>query len=478
MLSPVVSTPRSPTPISSLDRRLERACEHVSKMWFPPDPELLRRIRSGLTSGAYDLDIDFLIDEIRDDFALFTFSLKGLTVILADEGTAAPRGMTPVELLRWAGLPRLRRIFGGADDSISFHNLREVSDFQAARLKEAIVSASAAEVLAEHAALDPDTGYSTALMRQLGLTLIAWNYPALYRRSIAAQEALGLDDVLARALGFSPAVLGAAVMRDWPISGDIHAAVFEPSRSKRANPPSRLEHLCRIGEMLARANDPEHHPSAPSDWQHVRRDIEATIGAEGLHLIQLRARENGRHYATLDIVSLEDITEVDPARRVHVHTGTALLRGNRYLKDCPPLLARKLKDLYSNIVPGRIDRANVNTLVREIIPSAGFSGGALFILDPIELRLIPRLKIGEPRLRPLSPVTVNGSSDTVMTAFQCRAPVQESSEVGIAVLAGCIGGDHRAGVLYLEFPQILASGPRIATAFKAIRRALDDCLGL
>ncbi len=478
MLSPVVSTPRKPTPISSLDRRLERAREHVSKMWFPPDPELLRRVRSGLASGAYDLDIDFLIDEIRDDFALFTFSLKGLTVVLADEGVEAPHGLSPIEILRWAGLPRLRRIFGGADESISFHNLREVSDFQAARLKEAIVSASTAEVLAEHGALDPDTGYSTALLRQLGLTLIAWNYPALYRRSLAAQDADGLDEVLTRALGFSPAHLGGAVMRDWPLTGEIHAAVFEPSRAKRVSPPGRLEHICRIGEMLARANDPENHPSAAADWQHVRRELEDSLGADGLHVIQARSRDNGRHYATLDIVGLEDITELDPARRVHVHTGTALLRGNRHIKHCPPLLARKLKDLYANIVPGRIDRANVNTLVREIIPSAGFSGGAIFILDPIELRLVPRLRIGEPRLRTLSTLTVSGSRDPVMTAFQCRAPVQESSEFGIAILSGCIGGEHRAGVLYLEFPQILASGPRIATAFKAIRRALDDCLGL
>jgi hypothetical protein len=163
---------------------------------------------------------------------------------------------------------------------------------------------------------------------------------------------------------------------------------------------------------------------------------------------------------------------------VHTHTGTALVRNNRHIKSCPPLLGRKLRDLYGDIVPGRIDRANINTLIREIIPSAGFSAGAIYILDPIELRLIPRMKIGEPQRRSLIPLAVTGTGDPIMTAFQCRAPVQDSTGDGVAILAGSIGEENRAGVIYLEFPQILASSPRVLTAFKAIRKALDDCLGL
>ncbi|MFM1848493.1 MAG: hypothetical protein RL417_1967 [Pseudomonadota bacterium] len=478
MLHSAVTRSHTVAPPSSLERRLERAREHVSRMWFPANPEILERIRSGLGSGAYELDIDFLLDEIRDDFALFTYCLKGLTRLLAQEKVEAPLDLSPVEVLRWAGLPRLKIILADSHDTLTFHNLRELSDFQAARLHEAIVSASTAEVLAEHSQLNAGTGYSAALLRQLGLTLIAWNYPALYRRSLAAQDPLGLDEVLARALGFSPALLGAAVMRDWPLQSDIQAAVFESSRSGRPNSPGRLEHICRIGEMLARANDPERHPTASTDWEQAQREIKSTLGADGLHLIQIRARAHGKHYSGLDIAALEDISAIDPARRVHGHSGSTLLRNNRHIRNCPPLLARKLRDLYGDIVPGRIDRANINTLVREIIPSAGFSAGTIFILDPVEPRLIPRLKFGEPGERALTSIPVSGATDIIMTAFQCRAPVQDSSMNGLAVVAGSLGGEHRAGVLYLEFPPILASGPRILTAFKAIRRALDDCLGL
>lgn len=470
-------TPSKPVLMSGLERRLERAREHVSKLWFPADPEILGRIRAGFKTGD-SLDSELIFNQIRNDFALFTYCLKGVTKLLASERVAPPKDLTPLQVLRWAGLPRIQKILFDGEEEISFHNLREISDFQAARLKEALVSASAAEVLAEHAALDPDTGYSAALLRQLGLALIAWNYPALYRRSLAAKDGGGLDEALARALGFSPALLGAAVMRDWPLQTEVQAAVLEPSRAVRTNSPGKLEHICRISEMLSRANAPEHHPSAAADWQQAQREIRTALGSEGLELIQLRAETHGKHYADLAVVGLEDIVMIEPARRVHVHTGTALVRNNRHIKSCPPLLGRKLRDLYGDIVPGRIDRANINTLIREIIPSAGFSAGAIYILDPIELRLVPRMKIGEPQRRSLIPLAVTGTGDPIMTAFQCRAPVQDSTGDGVAILAGSIGEENRAGVIYLEFPQILASSPRVLTAFKAIRKALDDCLGL
>jgi hypothetical protein len=445
-------------------------------MWFPADPALLDRVRTGLTSGSYDLEV--LIQEIRDDFALFTFCLKGLARQLARENIQPPQGTSPVEILRWAGLDRLRAIFQSDDDAISFHDLRELSDFQAARLKEALVAASAAEALAEHSAIDPAVGYSTALLRQLGLTLIAWNYPALYRRSLSAQGTEGLDEVLSRALGFTPALLGATIMQDWPLSETVQTAVTEPNRQRRTAPPSRLEHICRIGELLARANDPERNPSAPDDWIAARREIQSTLGLHGLELIRARTTTHTRHYADLDIVELHDLSTLDPARRVHLHTGAELLRANVAVKHCPPILARKIRDLYANIVPGKINRANINTLVREIIPSAGFSAGAVYIIDPVEPRLLPRLKIGEPRLRQLVPLSLNRSTDPLLTAFECFAPIQASSTEGLAILAGGLGGEQRAGVLYLEFPEIIGGGQRLLGPFKAIRQALNDCLGL
>lgn len=477
MLNQPPSDRRTPYRAPSFDRRLERACEHVSKMWFPADPQLLDRVRHGLLSGAYDLRLDQLIEEIRNDFALFTFCLKGLAKQLAAERLAPPRDANPVEILRWAGLSRLRRVLHGEDNAISFHDLRELSDFQAARLKEALVSASTTEVLAEHSSVDPAAGYSTALLRQLGLTLIAWNYPALYHRSLAAQGKETLDDVLTRALGFTPARLGAAIMHDWPLTPTVQAALTEPNRPRRDLPPNRLEHLCRIGEMLARANHPEHYPQAESDWLAARREIQTTLGMNGLDAIRTRTQSHTRHYADLEIIELNDIAALDPARRVQTHSATELLKANSYLRGCPPLLARKIRDLYANIVPGRIDRTNINTLVRQIIPSAGFSGGAIYILDPLEPRLIHRLAIGTPRRDYLPIVPLNEADHPIVLAFQCLAPIHEAARDGYEVLAGGIGGTHRAGVLYLEYSEIIPDTARLLNSFRAIRQALTDCLG-
>src|SRR5262249_37415849 len=153
------------------------------------------------------------------------------------------------------------------------------NELQALRFRESLLSASAAEILASKNAIDPEDGFSCGLLRQLGLTLIAWNYPRVYNRAmecITPNE--GLDFQLQKVLGFSPSLLGLTFAQRWNLSDEILVALgdrkkrFSVSASERSDSGAQhvgemLSKICEVSEALARANDPEHYPTALRDWE-------------------------------------------------------------------------------------------------------------------------------------------------------------------------------------------------------------------
>ena len=101
---------------------LRRAVQHVSNLWFPVNPDLLLRVRKSLNEGRYDLDVDFLIEDLRPDLALFTHCIRSLSEMLAGElGVESPsRGALSVrELFKAAGNDRIKKVFSQEANQIS-----------------------------------------------------------------------------------------------------------------------------------------------------------------------------------------------------------------------------------------------------------------------------------------------------------------------------------------------------------------------
>jgi len=463
------------------DRRLERACEHVSRLWFPANPALVARIRTGLGEGSYDLDIDFLIEEITDDFALFTWCLKGLSALVAEEWARLPSRHNPVEMLRLAGVANIRRLFEQGGGAVSTHDIRNSADFQVARLRHAMVSACAVEAIAPTFEIDREIGFSTALLRQLGLALIAWNYPTVYRRCLGELRGAGsasLDDLLSRALGFAPTVLAVAIVDQWGLSPEVQAAVGSNGQAE-----APLDRLCRVGEALARANEPEVYPHAAGDWHLARGEIEGALGHEGVKVIQERAREAIAHYEEELPKLFRQKIELDPDRRIHRARESLLLESNQAARSCSPEVRKLFRELYGTIQPGAVDRATIDQLVREVVPACGFTGGIIYIVDPSTMTLVPRLRFGAVELR--LPVNIPcgqflESSDAIVTAFRCHSPITEQGKGHLGFMAGSIGLEQRAGVLYLEAPDrsLREDDRALFTRFRAVRQALHDCLAL
>lgn len=482
--------------LGDINRRLERAYQHVCDLWLPPDESLLTKIQQGLEEGIYDLDTDFLISELKSDVSLFTYCIRRLVELLDEEGVIVPDHTTPIELMRHAGLRRLKKVLEVRPEEISEHSIRNIDPEQGACLRSALISATTAETIGEKTTLDPDLCYSTGIMRQLGITLIAFNYPHVYQRVLTASKGTDdFDQALARVLGFSPTMLGVVIAKRWGLAPEIRVALGDAQALKEV-PENRavevkrvgtdLSKLCEIGEALARANEPERFPSAQADWSKAAKQLEDYLGPEGLRVIQERIRQHCAHYVESHPHLFSALERVQPEVALRDQARGNFLDRNPYLKTCPPDLRKRFERLYQNIHPGEVSRDGLNMLLREVVPAAGFVAGCVYLVDPSSMSLIPRVKLG--RLAPTRSLSVDYSlafsgDDPVGSAFRTgatridRGQFQGGREVSI--FASAFGDSDKAGVLYLEAPEApIGSDIDLTGRFKAIRSALMACLNL
>ena len=478
------------------------AFSHISSGWFPFSADVLELIRSRLGNGFYHANREELTTDLKSDFSLYMYCLRELAKMVH---TAAQRDGVNIEpqecpskIIEAAKLEDLRTILNRPEGQISRHNLTEINDIQALRLRESIFSASAAEVLAENVNLDPNLAYSCGLIRQLGITLIAWNYPNVYRKALTSLSGSDtLDSKLHTLLGFSPTLLGVTLARRWNLSPKIISAlgVCVTKRVKpevKESPDSRLvqnigetlDSICRISEALARANEPEHYPTARSDWESAEREVKQYLGPKGIQVVFQRAQENCKQYT-----QIIEITRAEVTREIlsSPSQDAPVLERNPFLKGCPNAMRPLMEKLYLQINETTELESNLRLLLHEIIPAAGFRSGCIFMLEPAKFELVPLIKIGKPdscRLKPVTLSTLSCQAYAIRTAYSCSMPIREQEFLTngkkVVFVAGSIGVSKRTGVLYLEcgedFFNRVHSDPMVV--FKAVRMALEECLGL
>ena len=483
----------------TINRRLDKATEHVSSMWFPFNMEIVRSVRAKHEKGAYDNNITPLIEDLRKDFALFSFVVKHLIPAGKEAGLSDESLQNPIILLSWAGSERICSIFQNDSDLPNNHLLESLESFQADRLRETTIIASTAEVLGEKKNLDSSEGFCAGIIREIGLNLIAWNYPTMYGRIIKSlPEGVSLEKRLAEELGFSPALLAIRVLHSSDgsdaqrVDGDISLI------------SKTYDQLCEIGAALARAEHPERYPSAEHDWEHAQSYLKETIGQGAIDLIRERAMERSQEYESSLSTLFTSLQEFNPELQIKDHRKKRASKRNKYLPQCPKEVQAALKSLYA--LMGSVDttRDVLESLVREVFPDAGFTGGCVFVIDPASISLSPRTVFGTVKLRDIRPVALNVaatdaetnllyteniisqhySSDLAATALACTQPViargAEQEDSGVTGMYGSLGENRKVGVLYLESnekAQFDEEQQDIIT-FKAVRQALADALYL
>lgn len=499
--------PQLPSKVSELSKpsnfgsHLELACYHVSESWFPVNPATEKKIQSALKNGSYDNDLELLLADIRTDLSLYTYCLRELSI--QTKKVAAQRGdlvapSNALELFKEHGFEALKALIINSEGKFSRHLFENVSDAQAQQIKNSLLSATTVALLSEKAEIESEAGYSCALVRQLGLTLIAWNYPHVYTRAVAGTNTLkNIDITLHKTLGFSPGLLGMTLARQWGLPMAIRFALGDSSVLSEQINKEQLElakkegeiltKLCHIGEALARANDPEHYPNSVGEWKIAEEGIREYLGANGVQIIAEQARQNCAAYSSQQPEFFALNVQQEEQQVKSSSYCRDKLEKNVFVKHCPAKLKKQFELLYYEMVPDQISRELITKLVKDIIPSAGFERGCIYSVDPFSMTLVAMLKIGPGSLTRYPAVKLNSSrvaADPIGAAFQCLTPTkqEELDEFGrrICTISASIGGSQKTGVLYLKLSDKLELNSEIdpILIFKAIRQCLNDCLGL
>ncbi len=482
-------TARSPQHISP-SARLQRACEHVNRMWLPINPAVYQSIQRGLAEGRYQLSLEFLLQDLTQDISLYLYCLRELSAHITDRGESFSFD-NPLSLFKAAGLENIKKTFSVPGETISTHTFSGEMSPQIRRLEAVLISSTTATVLAERDERDAEPIRLTAILRQLGHLLIAWNYPSVYLRAVVKKNA-SLDQTLNDSLGFSPLTLAHALVSSWAINPRVRFAAYgeaglspqeQGSAAELKEQSDYLKKLCEIGEALARANDPATYPTAAHDWRSAQKLLHDGLGDNALNTLNEKLKENSAAYRALMPQALGKDTPFDPEGNLHRLPKEASVLRRPLTAPLDESLKNGLENLYLALAHGSSTAECLDTLVKRVIPLTSLAGFIVYTYEPHDHQLIPRLKTGNIRMRSLRPVRgVENSErpDAVAMAWECAAPISSPGHSGeFSYIAASLGTERKAGVLYAEY--LLSTenaAERAPQEFRAIRQALADCLRL
>jgi hypothetical protein len=477
------------------------AAKSLSEHWFPVNPVVHDQIVTRMRKGFYNKDLTPLVADVMSDPALFGHCLRKLFELARDGEIPACAPFDFSSLFKSAGLATLKNLIDRPVESLSPHNLDDLNEPRANCLHQMLLSASCAEVLSEKAKFPRAAGFAGAFMRQLGLTLIVWNYPHVFRQALwGVKRGETLDQALHALLGYSPRMLSLVLAKEWGLSGELLYAMGDKDVLPESGDPGRdkvrvaaevLLKSCEVGEVLAQASHPESYPKAFKRWEDAKQSIEGALGPYGLRLIETRLRSSLQSYMQAHSRALERLIKL-PLGGVGESQDGAAEAGiaNNLEQDTgesgsPVALREKLAVFYKGLAPGRPSKENVLVFAEELVPCAGFSGGCIFMYDFECSQLMARYRFGACSLGnekiPCSPLlpTIN----PIAEAFRSDRPVFEHNpwhERETSYVAQAFGSIQRVGVQYLEIGRELneVSNSELLKLYRALRQALQDCLGV
>ena len=470
------------------NRLLERAVTYVSDHWIPISPITKSIILKNIDDDIYQDDVELLLLDLSKDLGLFTRCISQLKQLVDEDEVDPMRALRSLDI---ANLIHVVRPFLEESETHSFENS---SPLQNGRIQEAMISKSAAQTLAPAFGLSEDLAVASASLRQLGFALIAWNYPSVYAEAISKltrEPSASLEHLIAKKLGFTPSLLASRLAYEWGLPVDLCKALYKPDSSLHEDAQiisgvtNSLLTLCRIGEALARANQPDVYPTARDDWEVANQEIQDNIGARGVEVIRERFVENCRYY----IGSVPDLFRagllLDPAFERDFGNADGIHTSNPFLEHCSPVVRDRLNELYSHLKVDTRSEAPLRFLMHDVVPTARFTGTCVYTLDPQSESLLPQLSSGLIGLRTATNVYLteeSGQPDPISEAYLSENALHERSGMSanalLTALASIFGKSQRLGVMYAEIPTPYYESDRRQNQihFKALCQALNDCL--
>lgn len=464
-------------------RESKGAIEHLSKGWLPVNPKLYRAIQESIRSGAYQEQPEKLLHDIKQDPGILFHSLKKLGTVSEDTDDSK----NPLEILAQLEHEKLEEIFAPEPGELSLHRIHSATPTQVKQLQYTLFSSNAAEKIAEKALVNPDLAFSTSSLKQLGLYLIAWNYPTIYIRVLSAHRIKGvnMDQELHRMLGLSPLEIGQRFASQWGMNSQIKRNLkTKPLRESHLDDTDEsdvlsLHDICEIAELYAKLQDPETFPKAEEIWRANENRLNHWLDEETILKINNSVKAACMMHldATAEIKRLPIIKSAEKTQKKSLHKDIV---ENTYLNRCPPYLVELFEEVYRQLAENRATIDAIRTLVDTVIPAAGFVRGCLYLLDQNSLELKPALRIGRVPLERYGPFLLNDRNG-IMASLHSSFPLKKE-DFGIMgqkvdQICGPIQNGKHPGVLYLEIDVHRAEDPAhdAGNYFRAICKAINAC---
>jgi hypothetical protein len=483
---------------------LGRVAQQLSHAWFPVNAAVLENVRRRLDEGCYSENRDLLIDDLKADCSLYLLCLRELTVLLRQGAPSEYKSVSNTSFasaVQDAAIEHIKRVLDTPLHRLSAHKLENATPAQAERLDECYLSAAGSEALAESFGVNPRLVFNSALLRQLGLTLIAWNYPHVYRQALSTLHDPGqesytpLDTAIHGILGFSPSMLGMRIVQLWGLSDTVSSIVGAGQendnegypllpRPEEGVPPADqaglIAKLCTVGEAFARASKPQYYPSARADWEYAATVIAQHLGPDGTKILRQKADQLRRQFwDALPDMRLEHTAIVEEGRDAESGYVVSKYESNVFLRGCPADVQQKFWGLYRRLEPA-VSQPLIRDFVHQLLPDLGFDVACVFTIDPLSERLVPVMRVGNPsfiRIKAVSLVESSAEMHPLRLALSNRIPTVEEGIVGNAVkrfVLGSIGGRKGVGVFYLEIAPL--AEPRMQGHLPMLTQALQQCL--
>lgn len=471
--------------------QLEKATNLVCTHWFPFNHETLDRALNiiGEASGDEESDKENCLDLLKTDSSLYLLCLKELQANFTRIRTRDSKFTS--SLVDKVSIPELRNALDKVSKFRTHHILTEASESQTKRLTEILVSATAVCELSDSYHVSKELSYSSAILRQLGYTLIAWNYPKIYQKITERQlSKFQLDNEVRKYLGFSPSMLAMSVIERFGLDKEYEFLFTKISDHLKKNTDlkagaaqifSAINKICDVGEALARASNPELYLTAKDDLKYAEEEITSAIGTDGVRSIFLKVTSIAES-SNKEIIkdNFSNIVEFDLSKSIEVtNYNRALRERNSYLDSLPSDVHEEVLRLYNRLEPGVRNKDNIKFFTNKIIPNTIFYSLTVYLVDPVEQILYPSLVIGRSRFQKPKSFSIKsyGEKNLLVSALHLNSPIREEFRVGDnsynIIVSGI--GDPVIGAFQVEFEN-LGYPSEIMSYFKAIRNVFCDCL--
>jgi hypothetical protein len=476
---------------------IESNINRLLQTWPPANPMLVKQVNEKLDRGYYKGNRQLLIEDLKGDVSLFLYCLRELAL---SEQNQSSDFNDPTKLFLETDVEKLKEILGVELSEVSPYSLANAKSFHGTQLLSTVTGASVASSLSDVSSLPAYTSFTCGLLRQLGLTLVAWGYPTVYRKATeSTKPGESIDSKLGDMLGFSPSLLGIKIARSWRLdptvmmgmgdSGESYEFDSEEEKRRAEVVGETLSRVCELGELFAAGLDKERDSSGLQEsWKGAVSRIEELLGQDGFITLQKTIQKVSSAYAAFAPNIFQwDIAPLDRAEKPVVPP-ERLFDDNVYIKHCPREIQEALKALYEELRTTTNKSPLLKEIVENLMPSCGFSRGCIFLIEPQSRMLAPRLTFGSLDKADVKPISyTTREQDPLAAAFRANAPVTGEHEMSIngtfikiPYIAGVLGETQRAGLLYVEFdiemPSLRGKSPIMY--YKALRQALSDCLGI